>query len=272
MAASSTGSSWPPAAQSLSKSQELLRGDSIPCLVVPTELHFPDVSSSSSSSSAASNQLLTLYNPYSISFRFKVLSTAPASYSVQPTTGTIPPNSSLQLLVRRRFPKHTTHMEDKKEKRKDKFMIELYDEQNNTLRGSTIIPVKYVDSAAIHNNHQSNHSYSHTASGFHSFGNSIPSSNALHHPSTTSAFPASKGRPAANTSSLFFKTNEAASTSTILLAAIFRMLPLFLGVVLIGLLQHGFVLVETNHDAKMWISFSIGLMTMLLQMKMLELS
>lgn len=87
---------------------------------------------------------MTIYNPYSSPYYFQIYSTIPSFYHVTPTTGKITEKTSVKIIIRRN---------KNKGKEKEKFMIEMHDEQEITT-GKLVIPVKFDDK-----NKESNHNY-----------------------------------------------------------------------------------------------------------------
>jgi len=97
----------------------------IPCLVVPPSISF---------SAQNIKQVLTLYNPFDYFLKYKVLCTSPDSFQVWPSSGPLPPRSSLNIVLR------LTNASKFKGSRKHKFLIEIHDD-SYTVRGQQVIPV-----------------------------------------------------------------------------------------------------------------------------------
>jgi len=260
----------------------------VPVLVVPSTLHFPD------GYSPHSAQLLTLYNPYSHNFSFKVLSTQPSLYSVQPSAGALPRSSQVQILVRHK-PIAANAPVTARPSNRDKFLVELYEEttggRTGPLRGKTVIGVDCSPSGG---------GGGAAAASASALPQPIPSSAASRydkhgHAQHASAVSHIAGYPAAAAAALPPRW----SSVTLPL----RLLPLLLGTILVALIasgelmltRHGLsrrissggggdsggsgggdaiatALVESADDpSKLWLCFCIGLITMLLQLKFLEL-
>ncbi|GAB1598438.1 motile sperm domain-containing protein 1-like [Argonauta hians] len=65
-------------------------------------------------------QVLTLYNPYEFSIRFKVLGTSPQKYSVDHTEGIVKSKCCVDIVVKHR------QLTKSNEETKDKFCIQMY--------------------------------------------------------------------------------------------------------------------------------------------------
>uniref|UniRef100_A0A5S6QVJ5 Heparan-sulfate 6-O-sulfotransferase n=1 Tax=Trichuris muris TaxID=70415 RepID=A0A5S6QVJ5_TRIMR len=70
------------------------------CASVPAFV-FPSTLSMSTKNSHTLRQIVTVYNPYEFDLEYKVLSTAPALYSVQESVGRLKPQSLVDIVIRR---------------------------------------------------------------------------------------------------------------------------------------------------------------------------
>ncbi|XP_029638648.1 motile sperm domain-containing protein 1 isoform X2 [Octopus sinensis] len=70
-------------------------------------------------------QVLTLYNPYDFSIRFKVLGTSPQKYSVDHTEGTVKSKCCVDIVVKHR------QLIKSNDEVKDKFLIHIYHHGKN---------------------------------------------------------------------------------------------------------------------------------------------
>ncbi|XP_072033640.1 motile sperm domain-containing protein 1-like [Amphiura filiformis] len=88
----------------------------LPIFVFPTELvYFADDPSSH-------KQVLTLYNPYEFSLRFKVLCTSPKRYSVVDSEGTVRPGCCIDIVIRHK------EISESNYGRRDRFRLNIYEQ------------------------------------------------------------------------------------------------------------------------------------------------
>eukprot|EP01135_Chromosphaera_perkinsii_P003145 Nk52_evm34s236 gene=Nk52_evmTU34s236 len=66
----------------------------LPCLVIPDSLTFYLADRSSH------RQIITIYNPFDFVVKFKLLCTQPKNFLVQPSSGTLRPSSTIDVVVR----------------------------------------------------------------------------------------------------------------------------------------------------------------------------
>jgi len=200
----------------------------IPVLVVPPSLKF--------STHEDDKQVLTLYNPYNDKLHFKILSTAPTYYSVQPSDGILMPQSSLDIIVRIKA-SQLQSISKSKERQHDKFKIEMFNEAR-TARGQQIIPVA-LDSNSAFSSSQTSKSQNHTSN-------------------------ASFAIPSKQQTQSVQVPNRWGNVSLAV-----RLLPTLLGVCVMAWLTAG---VPSTADTitKLWMAFCIGMITMFLQAKFLE--
>ncbi|MBN3270572.1 MSPD1 protein, partial [Polyodon spathula] len=71
-------------------------GGKLPVFLFPHELTF------FADDQSSHKQILTLYNPYSFTLRFKLLCTAPARFTVLDAEGHVKPNSCIDIVIRHR--------------------------------------------------------------------------------------------------------------------------------------------------------------------------
>lgn len=83
-------------------------------------------------------QVLTLYNPYDVSLKFKVLCNTLHKYTVMESQGTIKSYCCVDVVVRKLNPHQNEFVEQA-----DKFRIDFY--QGTKLIGSKHVPVKLVE-------------------------------------------------------------------------------------------------------------------------------
>lgn len=105
----------------------------IPVFVFPTSLKFY------LSTRSTHKQLLTLYNPYEFSVKFKVLSTAPNKYSVIDPDGSIGPQSCVDIVIRHNAPSSVNCNVV------DKFRIAMQDQQTHQQMGKRDIEAILLD-------------------------------------------------------------------------------------------------------------------------------
>jgi len=210
----------------------------IPVVVLPPQLTFSD-------SENSHKQVLTVYNPFNAPLQFKVLSTFPALYLVQPAHGTLAAKSSLNIIVRLKPNEARPRERDRKS---DRFLVELFDERNG-VRGSSVVPVLHVHSAsgsAAGNGHSGEKRLAGTSvagTGADARGGSASGSGSDVQLQPQSGF-----------GSFWYSTG--------------RLLPLLLGLALMALLAHGVFRIDPY--ALLWIAFCIGMITMFLQAKFLD--
>lgn len=204
----------------------------IPCLVVPSSLKgFADPSTSF-------KQVLTIYNPFNHPIDFKVLATFPAHYIVSPSSGTLQERSSVYVFVQPQL----DHVMLPKDYATDKFLVEVSDGLDEpSLLGKQVVAVKYDPIST-------------SSSSIDSLANSNRSR------STSKSSSASSGRGGGRG-----KGDTSAG-----LTMVSRLSPLFFGVLFMLFLSspqlHSF-----EHTAALWIAFFGGMITMLIQMKFLEI-
>lgn len=105
----------------------------LPVFISPTELKYyaDDIS--------AHKQVVTIYNPYSYTLKYKVLCTAPRKYHVIESEGLIKSHCRIDVVIR--------HKEPLEESSIDKFQIQLFDHGSSAIRGhkqviSQVLPGK----------------------------------------------------------------------------------------------------------------------------------
>ncbi|XP_063681615.1 motile sperm domain-containing protein 1-like isoform X3 [Bolinopsis microptera] len=93
----------------------------LPVFISPTELKYytDDISSH--------KQVVTIYNPYSYTLKYKVLCTAPRKYHVIESEGLIKSHCRIDVVIR--------HKEPLDESTLDKFQIQLFDNGSSAIRG-----------------------------------------------------------------------------------------------------------------------------------------
>lgn len=93
----------------------------LPVFISPTELKYyaDDISSH--------KQVVTIYNPYGYTLKYKVLCTAPRKYHVIESEGLIKSHCRIDVVIR--------HKEPLEESTLDKFQIQLFDHGSSTVRG-----------------------------------------------------------------------------------------------------------------------------------------
>ncbi len=274
---SSPGLASPPGSNSpLSLSRTLSGSDgssnSIPCLVVPPSLEF-----SSNPSVSNNHAILTVYNPYNFRLEFKILSTNPGAYRVSPSSGDLPPQSSVKIIVKvksftaaafeannqipygnlapqnplnfsHRHPQNSSgggsppsgqNSQPSGPRIGDKFQVEISD-LKRTLTGRTVVEVN-----------------------FSSQNSNFSSSSTARSPAETAKF-----SPAINSNSNQFANSHHDSPFSNLSFPI-KCLPLLIGSSFIYFLAIGELKVG-DPSASLWIAFFIGLVTMIIQMKFFE--
>ena len=107
----------------------------LPLFVFPTSLNFY------SDDSTSHQQLLTLYNPYNFSLKYKVLCTSPRKYRVVDADGTIKPRCCIDVYVKHRDANVSN------EHVRDKFRLQVSQLGHNTVIGrkdilSIVLPTK----------------------------------------------------------------------------------------------------------------------------------
>lgn len=101
---------------------------SLPVFVSPSELIYyaDDISSH--------KQVLTIYNPYGHSLKYKVLCTAPRKYHVVESEGFIKSHCCIDVVVRHKGP-----LISKDVMVSDKFQIQLYEQGSSAVKGHKLI-------------------------------------------------------------------------------------------------------------------------------------
>lgn len=103
---------------------------SLPVFVSPSELTYyaDDISSH--------KQVLTIYNPYGHSLKYKVLCTAPRKYQVVESEGFIKSHCCIDVVVRHKGPLVNN---DTMISQPDKFQIQLYEQGASNVKGHKLI-------------------------------------------------------------------------------------------------------------------------------------
>nr|XP_022912129.1 motile sperm domain-containing protein 1-like [Onthophagus taurus] len=104
----------------------------IPVFVFPTMLKFY------TSSKHTHKQLITIYNPYDFTIKYKVLCTAPNKYNVTDPEGSIRPQSCIDLVVRHTMPISANC------NGVDKFRISIHDNTTKQLLGKRDVESKLL--------------------------------------------------------------------------------------------------------------------------------
>jgi len=194
-------------------------------------------------------QVLTIYNPYSYRLEFKVLGTRPTFYTVRPHSGTLPNGSSINIVVAlnsktiSEYLNKTAVVNSKMlNLDKDRFLIELLNDQKVVV-GKQVIPIQLSLSPV------SSQATLSTPVEPGPVRQSQPSG-----PNSQAPPRVAPGRPPSSLSIMFV-----------------RLLPLIVGVTLILLISSGEIKAFDSYS-NLWICFFIGMLTMVIQLKFLELT
>lgn len=210
---------------------------SIPCLVLPNELHF------SVSHTRYTAEILTLYNPLNIQLQYIVLSNNVQQYIVEPSNGIIGASSSIKIYIKLKplidgaISYSNSGVGDSvkklnKQSNATQFKIELFN-KDKSMYGSVLIPVVYSKRANDMNDDDMHITNTMTKQ---------------HNQLTTNTTPTSE-------------SHHTLLYTTLLLPI--RLLPLLCGSMLV------YSQSDTNN---VWSMYMVGLVTSVIQMKFLEIS
>lgn len=82
---------------------------------------------------SSQRQLVTLYNPYDFSIKYRVLSNYPDDYIIQEPEGIVKSRSSMDLILRHKKPHHSDCLN-----RKDRFKVFIYESYGENKRGAEL--------------------------------------------------------------------------------------------------------------------------------------
>ncbi len=111
----------------------------IPCLVMPPKLQF-------SRSVNGHKQVLTVYNPLNYVLSFKILSTNPRAYKVEPSSGSLAALSSTDVVVRLRGDAKGGEAKHSGGQKRDKFCVRVENKEVG-VGGETVVAVEHVRGA-----------------------------------------------------------------------------------------------------------------------------
>ncbi|XP_070538974.1 motile sperm domain-containing protein 1-like [Ptychodera flava] len=119
----------------LGSNPRLLEQGKLPVFVFPTELVFY------ADDKASHKQVLTVYNPYDFTLKFKVLSTSPKKYVVVDSEGTIKQGCCIDIVIR--------HADVQKISvgSKDKFRLNIFEHGQRKVIGKKDIPAILLPSS-----------------------------------------------------------------------------------------------------------------------------
>lgn len=123
-----------PSPMQLERQPRLVDGK-LPVFVFPTELlYYADDHSSH-------KQVLTVYNPYEFTLRFKVLCTSPKRYSVVDSEGTVRPGCCIDIVIRLKDISESAYG------RRDRFRLNVYEQGRRQALGRKDISATLLQTA-----------------------------------------------------------------------------------------------------------------------------
>lgn len=211
----------------------------IPCLVVPPKLELPH----------SGKDTLQLLNPINYVISFKIKCTHPDHYSVTPATGTLAPNSVVHVLVRRKG--RAPPMDAEKT---EKLLVEMFDD-SRSMSGRQVIPISLASASS--GGSPSRASLAHASAAAEAAGGRASGGGAGRR--------GAGGRAGGATAASAGRGGR--SAGCVMLA---RVVPIAIGAVLVAYLSssHSDTVFEDRTTA-LWVAFSIGMGTMLLQLQLM---
>jgi hypothetical protein len=226
--------------------------------------------------------VLTVYNPYALSLSFAVLCTAPALFSVYPATGELPQQSSVRIVVKQRHnaavqagrsssdsSAHSTAAEKRRAvSREEQLMVEISNQDGQSV-GRQIVSITCAARGGATQQQ---------GAGEDELREEEDAAGAagvqrLQH--SDSAAAAGEGRSSGSGSASSWSSASSGSVRAVLLllSHCLRLFPLLVGVLVVSRISSGELeLAVDDPHAQLWLCFCIGMLTMLLQIKFLEVA
>ena len=212
-----------------------------------------------------------MYNPYALSLSFAVLCTAPALFSVSPASCDLPQQSSVRIVVKQRHhaaaqagrsSSSSLHSTAVAERRRgggtEQLMVEISNQAGQSV-GRQVVSITCAASRAGLSQQG---------------GGSVDELQEEEETASHRLDSAAAGvRSSGSVSSLSSASSGSVRAVLLLLSQCLRLFPLLVGVLVVSLISSGEIeLAVHDPHAQLWLCFCIGMLTMLLQIKFLEIA